>query len=153
MTINPLKFLKRYKNVNAILLDRDGLPAEFVVLKDEDGMAKDFAMGTAYGPIAEASVVKDTRGKHWRLFDARTGAAIRFEWGASFTEEIRYPDPRTNTIRQIRLETTPTLLFRAFDRTNISNMFSRPVSYALVLMSMAMAAAISWALCASVYGG
>lgn len=151
--INPLKYLKRYKNVNSVLLDRNGLPAEFAVLKDEDGMAKDFAMGTAYGPIAEAAVIKDDKGKYWRLFDAKTGAAIRFEWGEAFTHPFDYTDPTTGKVRKLRLETTPSLLFRAFDRANISNMFSRSASYAIVLMGMAMAAAIGWAVAASVYGG
>lgn len=150
--INPLKYLRRYKNVNSVLLDRNGLPAEFAVLKDEDGMAKDFAMGTAYGPIAEAAVIKDDKGKYWRMFDAKTGAAIRFEWGDSFTKEFNYTDPTTDEVRRLRLETTPSLLFRAFDRSNISNMFSRSASYAIVLMAMAMAGAIGWAVAASVYG-
>ena len=69
MTINPLKFLKRYPNIHCILLGRDGKPS------------------------------------------------------------------------------------RAFDRSNLANTFSRPTSYILVLMAMAMSAAISWAVAASIYGG
>lgn len=151
--INPLKFLKRYKNINSVLLDRNGLPAEFVVLKDEDGMAKDFALGTAYGPISEAAVIKDNKGKCWRLFDAKTGAAVRFEWGDTLAAQpFDYTDPITGEVRRIRLETTPALLFRAFDRANIGNMFARSASYVLVLMGMAMAAAVAWAISASIYG-
>jgi len=151
--INPLKYLRRYKNVNSVLLDRNGLPAEFAVLKDEDGMAKDFAMGKAYGPIAEAAVIKDDKGKYWRLFDAKTGAAIRFEWGKIFTEPFEYTNPITGEVRTITLDTTPQILFKAFDRENIGNMFARQVPLPMLLLTAAAAAAIAWAISASVYGG
>ena len=151
--INPLKYLKRYKNVNAILLNRDGLPAEFTVLKEEDGMAKDFAMATAYGPIAEAAVIRDGKGKHWRLFDAKTGAAIRFEWGDVFTKPFEYTNPITGKVRTITLNTTPPILFKTFDRENIGNMFARQVPFTMLLLTAIAAAAVGWAISASVYGG
>ena len=87
------------------------------------------------------------------IFDALTGAPVQFVWGESFTSPFDYLDPRTGEIRHLKLETTPSLLFRAFDRANLGNTFSRPVSYVLVIMAMLMSAAIAWALCASIYGG
>lgn len=153
MTINPLKFLRRYQDINCILLGRAGQPSRFETLKQEDEMAKDFAMERAYGPVAAAGIIEDAKGRRWHLFDAETGAPVQFEWGNSFTSVFDYLDSRTGDTRRLKLETTPALLFRAFDRANLSNTFSRPVSYVLVIMAMLMAAAIAWALCASMYGG
>ena len=153
MTVNPLKFLKRYPNVHCILLGRDGKPSRFETLKMEDEMAKDFLLGKAYGPVAAAGIIEDAKGRRWHLFDEETGAPVQFQWGDTFTSPFDFLDPRTGEIRHLKLETTPSLLFRAFDRANLGNTFSRPVSYVLVIMAMLMSAAIAWALCASIYGG
>jgi len=151
--INPLKFLKRYQDVPSILLGRDGRPTQFVTLKQEDEMAKDFAQDKAYGPIQHAAVIEDTKGLRWHLFDALTGAPVQFVWGESFTSPFDYLDTRTNEVRQLKLETTPSLLFRAVDRSNLQGTFNRQPSYLLVVMGMVMAAALAWAVCASYYGG
>ncbi len=153
MIINPLKFLKRYPNIHCILLGRDGKPSWFETLKQEDEMAKDFAMERAYGPVAAAGIIEDAKGRRWHLFDAETGAPVQFEWGESFVSPFDFLDPRTDEVRTIKLETTPALLFRAFDRSNLANTFARPTSYVLVVMAMLMSAAISWAIAASIYGG
>lgn len=153
MTVNPLKFLKRYSNIHCILLGRDGRPSRFETLKQEDEMAKDFPLERAYGPVSAAGIVEDTKGRRWHLFDAETGAPVQFEWGESFTSPFDFLDQRTEEVRRLKLETTPALLFRAFDRSNLANTFSRPTSYILVLMAMVMSAAISWAIAASIYGG
>jgi len=133
-TLNPIKILKRYDPISGLLLYRNGEPSKMIKLQREGEFAKDLTLGKTYGPLRGCTPIQGDKGLIYP-FDGETGAPINLRWSSAFTE----------------LSTDPLLLHRMTDKSLLANILDLEMRWGTTLIFGAMTAAVSWAICASIY--